>query len=267
MGELVGKLTNVSYELFAAILPGMFVHIILLLYMAALGPVAEDTFNNLSGFWTSFTGISEERATLTVAGLIWFWYILGHLLLWYSRSTPVGETRRDISAVKRFCFALLFKPIRPSANFATDLQPLYEKVAEYITKAGGLTEPLKWSQFYPIAKAILAQHLRASLVVTYQNKYTFHRSLATASAAGIWGAVFIAAACLIFLPQGHIHPDYGILAAIAACLSLMVWGFADGFNYHWGMWGNTIVTETYTVLFCMPGKRSTTDDFESESGE
>ena len=95
MNELLARLTNLSYDLFGVILPGIVMSLFICLWWTALGPLAP--------LWTY--GAVPELAVATARTMIdslsvavgvgiaipalAVWYFLGHLLLWIARSgTP-----------------------------------------------------------------------------------------------------------------------------------------------------------------------------------
>jgi len=140
---------------------------------------------------------------------------------------------------------LLFRIPKPESNFSAKLQRLYDKVQVRFSIEG---TPLEWREFYPLAKTFLLQNLTLSLVPTYQNKYTLHRSITTASTLLFWLCT-LSLACA-WKSNMTVPPlTYGMLAVFALGALFLVWGFSSSYIYHWEMFGNTIITESYSYIF------------------
>jgi hypothetical protein len=139
----------------------------------------------------------------------------------------------------------VFRIPKPEASFDASLEQLFATVSPKFSPAG---KPLQWREFYPVAKSFIAQKLRYSLVATYQNKYTLHRSLTTAAAVLFWVSLLGIAAGLVAPWKAAAEPHYGALASLATMSVIVIWGFSDSYMFHWKMFGNTIVTESYAML-------------------
>jgi hypothetical protein len=246
MDELIGKLTNLTYELFGVIIPGAVMTVLLLVWWSAMGPLMSDMTGNAIPFLTAKEGLAllETLSGLISAALfLTLAYFLGHLLLWIARSGPTLERGpAPRKTLKRVGFCLLFQIPKPADSFDQALQPLFDKVAPLVLPS--VTQP-GWREFFPVAKSVIAQHLKYSLVATYQNKYTLHRSLVTAATVLWW--LSIAGMLAGALPLWA-SPHWPALAALAAFALLLVWGFSGSYLYHWKMFGNTIVSESYAFL-------------------
>ncbi len=188
MNELFARITNLSYEIFGVILPGLILNIFLLLLWAAVGSfspiISADllpsfSMDKLQHLLDSLTVVTGVGAFIPIVVL---WYFLGHLVLWISRSGPMVDDK-TLGSVKRVGSSLIFKIPKPEKSYDEKLSPLYDVVCKEFSKD---RVSIEWRQFYPLAKCFIAQRLTSSLVVTYQNKYTFHRSVIGASVFVFW---------------------------------------------------------------------------------
>ncbi len=252
MNELLGKLTNLSYELFGIIIPGAIITLFFAVWLASMGNIPALIISNDFPILT-ISKISEIIAkTFSDKGfgilipLILSWYIFGHITQWFSSSTatPAGERASDSLRIIK---SLLLKPPRPTENFSKDLKPLFDEVS---TKLAIGKEQLSWVQFFPIAKNIIFRNSSNSLISTYQNKYTLHRSITIISAFLFWldlaGIVF--SYTIENFTCTKIETNTPLQLFILPFSVFLVWGFSGGYEYNWKMFGNTIVTETYSNL-------------------
>lgn len=174
------------------------------------------------------------------------WYFLGHLILWVSRSGP-SVARKDLGSVKRLVLSLRFNIPKPDTMFDPKLEPLYRAVCSKFAPDDALIE---WRQFYPLAKCFISQRLVSSLVTTYQNKYTLHRSITGASAVLFWLTLASTLLIGILTPinSASMQPNWILTVFVLAGSLLLVWGFSDSYMYHWQMFGNSLVTEAYSLI-------------------
>ncbi|MEW6312061.1 MAG: hypothetical protein AB1532_14110, partial [Pseudomonadota bacterium] len=188
MNELAGKITNFSYEVFGIIIPGAVITLFLGIWLASLGNIpvilVSDDFPILT--ITSITDLINRTFTDKGFGILvplfLSWYMLGHITQWFSRSSSTPSEERTTSTNRIVC-ALKLKPIRPSENYSKELESIFLEASKRLSTTG---EPLPWSQFYPVAKNFIARHSTNSLLSTYQNKYTLHRSITIISALLFW---------------------------------------------------------------------------------
>jgi hypothetical protein len=250
VNEILTKLTNLSYEFFGVILPGFVGFMFLVFWWIALGPVApkwtwgvipQFTVQNASSIADS---LNKATGVGTAVPIVLAAYFVGHIILWIGRSGKADEasTKRPMLRVFKSLLLQIPKPVNP---YDLKLQPLFEDVRLTLA-APGLT--LDWRQFFPIAKSYLAKNLPSSLVAVYQNKYTLHRSLATAAAAWFWLNVAGLAGGGITRYFFGVSPRWGLHAVFAAISIVLVWGFSSSYLFHWEMFGNTLITETYAAF-------------------
>ncbi|MHB8160615.1 MAG: hypothetical protein ACYDGS_09070 [Thermoleophilia bacterium] len=258
MSELLAKLTNLSYEILGVILPGIVGSLFLLLWWEALGTLAplwtvnvipELDINKIRPFMESLNFLGE--ISIIIAALL-IWYFLGQMLLWSARSGKSkidGEkklNRKDAAkrGFKRLFLSLIFRIPKPSRSFDSELQPLFDVVQNDF--AGKIE--LDWRQFYPVIKSYLRENLSHSLLATYQTKYTFHRSIVTASACLFWVSFLSEIAALITFKINGREPEWVLLTILGAGALIFVWNFSSSYMYNWKLFGNTIVTESYAFL-------------------
>ena len=132
-----------------------------------------------------FDSLSLASGIGVAIPLLAIWYFLGHILLWIARSGK-ADAAASKGPVRRVVLSLVLQIPKPANPFDPNLEPLYNSVRKRFTADGA---ELDWRQFYPVVKSYLSQRLTYSLVATYQNKYTFHRSVAIASAVLFWFSV------------------------------------------------------------------------------
>lgn len=250
MDSLLNKLDNLAYELFGVLLPGLVASAFSALWLFALGPLVPA--------WT-FGYVREVDVTLglrflrtlpgalqasTVISAVMLWYFLGHTLNWLSRNRSSPPGFRD--QFKRVWSFLRFRPLKSPDPFDGRLKSLLEEVAPRFTP--GRTP--EWREFYPLAKNYLMNSGRASLLATYQNKYTLHRSIAAAGAGLFWLTLAsMAAARTTFILGGTVYPNWLLLWVLLAGSVVVVSMFSATFVFYWRLWGDTIVTETHCAIF------------------
>jgi hypothetical protein len=251
MNELLAKLTNLSYEFFGVILPGLVGSLFIYLWWSALGPlpplwtngtIPEMTLETTQGIIDSLSvavGVGITIPSLAVS------YFIGHILLWIARS---GSSDQEATKKwwRRVWLSLTFRIPKPPSSYDIRLEKLYKAVQAKFAIDGAL---LEWREFYPIVKSYLSQRLMYSLISTYQNKYTFHRSITTASAVLFWFCWLAFIGGMITYCITGIAPHWGLITALLVGSILLVWGFSSSYMYHWEMFGNTIITEAYSLIY------------------
>lgn len=251
MSELLSKLTNFGYELTGVILPGIIAILFFLLWWTALGPMASVwTGGEVPEFSVETArGIIDSLSAATGIGvaipLFAACYFAGHLLHWVARSGKSNQKAVD-TWYKCLGYSLIFSIPKADASFNPKLQKLFEVVRKRFSTD---ETPLEWREFYPIAKSFLAQRVTSSLVSTYQNKYTLHRSIATAAALLFWISLIAIGVAKLTFDKPEQSPSYLLLSILVISGLALVHGFSASYIYHWEMFGNTIITETYSNLY------------------
>jgi hypothetical protein len=248
MEALAAKLASLSYEIFGIFLPGLVGAVFFLDFWWALGAVPP-AISRGSLPEVSYALMRQVNVTAFDYGVILlFVYFLGHLLYWLSRNHGAEKT----SAFRRVISCLLFRIPRPQESFHEPYKDLMDAAARKFYLP---IDANTWRRFYPLAKVTLAQRLSRSLVSTYQNTYTLHRSITTAAALLFWSTfasvifVLVFRSALIFGPSAlTLKPRWPGLAFNLLGSLGVVWGFSDSFAYNWKMFGNTVITETFAIL-------------------
>jgi len=249
MDQILAKITNLSYEIFGVFLPGFIAGLLLLLVWWTLGDLPPLlTFGAVSALTLEMAdGFIKRLDTALGIGIavpcLIATYFLGNALIWVSRS---GKADPNDKPMHLLLSSLSMRIPKPEHSFAPSLRDLFDKVNKKFADGGEL---LDWRKFYPVGKSYLACNLGHSLVATYQNKYTFHRSIVLSAAITFW-------LCVLGLVVGtatsicqHVGPKWLPLSALAITSVFMVKGFTASYRLHWEMFGNTIITELYSLLF------------------
>lgn len=179
-------------------------------------------------------------------GTLLIWYFLGHVLNWVSKGRSARESATK--ELTRVWSVLRFRFPKPAKSFDPALEELFKKAMPRFSPERDLV----WREFYPLAKNFLLNADRRSLVSTYQNKYTLHRSIAAAAAAIFWLSLSSTVGARIAYFAGSTnYPNWLLLWFLVLSSLSAVWGFSATFMFYWGLWGDTIVTETYCALFAV----------------
>ncbi len=123
-------------------------------------------------------------------------------------------------------------------NHASSLDRIKTWCTERLSPASDATLLSGWSAYYPVASRLLEQEGSKSRLPIHQSKYTLDRSLATVFALGFWSAF---AFCLLFR-------TWGAFAEVAVFV-LLVHIFDQEHAYHWRLWGDSIIAETYALVW------------------
>jgi len=251
MNELLARLVDLSYEFFGVLMPGVIATLFLCLWWAALGQLAPS--------WTSgvvpeldvdlaasaIQSFSNATSLAVIILILIVWYLIGHLILWFARSGKSDDKARN-NWLRRVALTLIFQTPKPKDHYRSDLKPLFNAIAK---KLGTRGSPLNWGQLYPVARCLLSQRLNRSLVTTYQNKYTLHRSIATAAAGLFWLCLLTIIGAAITLQTNGPQPHWMLLTAFLVGAGSLAAVFSESYMYHWGLFGDTVVTETYSLLY------------------
>jgi hypothetical protein len=276
MEQLVSKLTNLSYEIFGIFVPGF---VFILFFMWSWWACDSLTPALTLGYLPSLHYANQPGGVLNVDlrfGLVVFIaissYFLGHLMFWLSRlgnamELNVGNSPTSLEKIKRGLHrigcCLVWQIPKSSVNYEPALDPLLHAGYRFLAfpdAESTQTSKEKWRKFYPVAKCRLSQDLRNSLVSTYQNKYTLHRSLCVVAIFWFWCLLFVQIVAPYLSDSSHHIHVAPIWITILASIAIM-WGFSGSFQYNWRMYGDTILTETF-----MLSKMSVRSKKETEDG-
>ena len=251
MDALIGKLTNLGYEFFGILLPGTLAILMWsLLWIAAADVVPWMTWGavpqlTLSEAMDAIGRAIERSAFMSVLLMIALAYFVGHLLTWVARG---GKRHKHVRRRDHLAGTLCFQPPKRELSYDLKLEPAWQWAGKRLL---GKKLELSWSLFYPAAKTYLLQKRIPSLVTTYQNKYTLHRSLAVAAALTAWGALFVAIVGLLAQAiAAHRPPDLtGSQRLYLRQGRLSQFGGSRRATSTTGtLWGNYLITETYVSL-------------------
>ncbi len=270
MDQLLGKLTNLGYEFFGILLPGLIAEFFLLLFWGAVGELAPActwhvvpcctlaALANLIGQVNAAVGWAGLMLPLTVA------YFFGHGLHWIGRKSGAPSTTTQ--ARHRVPKALICRiPKQPSHS--PNLDRLREAVEQRF-RPPGRADPLTWVELYPVAKSYVLQRLNYSLLPTYQGKYTLHRSISTAGALLFWLSFLSLIGTKVALLWFDIpEPRWLFLTSLAVGGLILVWNFSGSYVYNWELWGNTVITESYSILYGPPHAKQNPEPAGNRSGD
>jgi hypothetical protein len=249
MDQLIAKITSLSYEIFGVFLPGFIAAIFGIAWWAGVGDLAPRwTFGTVPRLTyataeTMLKGLDVRLGIGIAIPLIVLCYFLGNTLVWVSRS---GRPDKNKSSFHLLLGSLLLRIPKPETSYSMDLESLLKAVEKHFV---GSHSSLSWRQFYPVVKCYLSRQLPGSLVTTYQNKYTFHRSIAMASAFLFWfGLIALLGGLLTYAVYGN-EPRWALVMFLILISLWMVNGFTASYRFHWEMFGNTIITESYSLLY------------------
>ncbi len=191
MNTFIDKLLSLSYDFIGILLPGLTATVFILFILIGLDLTVpgfilsgEEDFgvDTVTRLFQDEEG-SMQYAPLAIALLIW--YLAGQFLKGLSRNVHRDD---DLArkVVPRTWYFLTFRVLAPETDFHRRLAPLFVAVRNRFETEG---VSLNWQQFFPIARSHLSQNLTKSLIETYQNKYTLHRSIAIVGVLSFWMTV------------------------------------------------------------------------------
>lgn len=251
MDSLLGRLSDLAYEFFGVIIPGAVASLLAVLFWAALGSSVEPlSFHvvpplSFELFDRIVNELSYSYSWVELTCVFAAWYFLGQALSWISRARE-GKRLAEPSRRERAVALLTLRTPKLGYSYDASLEPLFIHVSKSLSVHD---RPLEWRQFYPVAKSLLQERLKHSLVTTYQNKYTFHRSIAFAFALLFWLSVsallFATGAQCVGAPY---EPRWPILVTLAPFSFIAAMGFSSSYLYAWQLFGDTLITETYCLL-------------------
>jgi len=258
MNDFFAKLHGLSYELFGILIPGIVGLILFSIWWMALGDLVVywswgllpaltvARMIEFGGELVSVTQISLWLPVLFVA------HFVGHSLHWVARRGTSAKSDADSKRTARnLWLSLKLRLPKPHGSFDPQLEPHFQRLAGEF--APDPAKPLPWTVFFPIARVYVQQRLPSSLISMYQHKYTYHRSVATASALLFWssGAALLGSfPTLLAAPttEASIAPNQLALGFLTCGALFLVWSFSESYKYSWLLFGSTVVTETFTVL-------------------
>lgn len=254
MDAFLNKLEGLNYEIFGILMPGFF----FLLGLGCLYSVEVFVLgirNELSEPLNLLWALEDFRFFFfTTVVLVLFSYLPGHILKWVAshgvwQFLPLKPFEKFSFDGLKSCYFLCGVKTTHKQSFNPLFEPLKIAVQGQLSKnAGCATAPdlSNWSVLYVVAKNYILTGQRPSLLNTYQNKYTFHRSLTAAFSLLVWVSAITSA---------YVGLRFSDWKAVAASLGfglicfLLIGVFYSSFNYFWRIWGDYIICESYVRLF------------------
>src|SRR6267142_131146 len=249
MNELLAKLTDLGYEFFGVLLPGVVTSVWILIWLVALG-LPELSFERV---W-SFLGTLKINNLRAVIPTLMVWWFSGQVILAISRAGKADE-RAGKSALRRTLLSITFRVPRLPNNYNSALNPLFEVASRKISPIDGT--PLNWRQFYPVAKAVLAREHSYSFVTNFQHKYTFHRSIVTAASIVFWLSILTMLFSVTCGRHMGLNPHWWLLTVLSLVGLAFVHIFSGTYLDNWLMFGDAIVTESAALLTEIPDGTAT----------
>lgn len=256
MDALLDKISNLNYELFGLIFPG-FLALLSITYFGSIGFYMIDKFP-FSNFTNTFETLYEDYTLVFFIGLLIFSYLSGHLLKWISKDgiwkllPPLGFVQNKLPRIETIWirFFLLAGDTYPVGSNHRDsfisLKDALAKKLSSIIPLNGMEETLEnWPDFYFISKSYIGQNDTKNLLANYQNKYTFHRSLASLFSVLIW----ISLGNMIMIWESGV-PTYVIMVvgAHAFLAYLLLRNFVASYVSFWILFGDVVVAELAVEL-------------------
>lgn len=249
LDALLAKLTNLSYEFFGILLPGAAAILALTFLWIASGELLPVVTTgalpdlSLESAIERAVWLMDQSAVIATVAIVSLAYFFGYALTWIARG---GKSYDEVDLTTHLKDTLTFRPPKRNAPYDPELQNLFESAGKTLF---GRNAPPSWSEFYPVAKMYLMQKAAYSLVATYQNKYTLHRAIAATAAIVVWGClVIIGVSAAAYSVDHPLRPSWLGVAALLVFALVAIWVFSSSYLYYWRLWGNYMITETYTVL-------------------
>ena len=256
MNAFISKLADLGYEFFGIILPGVVTALGLLLLWIAAGPFLAGISGGVipcasfAGAKAFIDSLASWSGYAFVVFLVALSYILGHILKWLSHG---GKEISGISHRDRLWGFLRFSPPKPTEAFDDDFKPLHEAVVAHMKER--LNVEISWKAFYSTTRPLVLKGLPFSLLTTYQNKYTLHRSLATLGATMMWlvsGCLMLWIICKVLLAEEGDPNLVGMILLLLGSFGMLDL-FSRSYLFNWKLWGNSVVAES-TALFLLRGE-------------
>lgn len=306
MDTLLARLTDLAYEFFGILLPGVVALFAFMLVWVAAGEIASSQQlvplgGAVAKTWEAMKEGGELPLSWAIPALA-IAYFVGHLLKYISKqwwwclnpnrkrpaslpsevvepttsqvggasSTGPSQTSPWYARLRQWLLRqwllkklgsaaaatlsasrwLLIAPRQPKDNYPPSMQKLFEKVVQAYQARGEYSGDLKWTGFFPVARACVMQRGRKSLLMTFQNNYTLHRSLATLSTICAWAGIVLLAysSATLLLPLGVQAKGHGVgLLAVVLVALVAKQVFTVNYEYSWSKWGEHVIAEAYAL--------------------
>jgi len=233
MKDLLSQLMNLGYELVGVIAPGVLGLLTLVLpaglLIATNIPLAETVVALKEGLDVS----GVLAVALIVLGYLYGQFLQAKIKIWPKRLEEIVNARHMSTQ-----FLLLCSPRGP------DLDAKWQVLWRNLCPELGMPQGIEWPQFFKIARAMIQQADRVSLLDTFQKKYAFHYALARGFAFAIWLELI----CLVitFSSSSGINLSLSIGVLLASQISvywILLRVFSASYERYWTAWGETLVAE------------------------
>lgn len=256
MDALLDKISNLNYELFGLIFPG-FLALLGIVYFGGIGFYIIEEFS-FSNFTNTFETIYRDYTFVLFIGLLIFSYLSGHVLKWISKDgiwkllPPLGFVQNKLPRIETVWirFFLLAGDTNPvGSNHRDSFKKLKDALAKKLSSIipiEGMDETLEdWDDFYFISKSYIGQSDTKNLLANYQNKYTFHRSLASLFSILIWISL---GNIIIIWKSGVAVYMILVVGAHAFLAYLLLRNFVASYVSCWKLFGDVVVAELVVEL-------------------
>ncbi|MEE9302962.1 MAG: hypothetical protein V3U84_04165 [Thiotrichaceae bacterium] len=255
MDALLDKISNLNYELFGLIFPG-FLALLGVSYYVSIDYYAIREFP-FSEFTTTYKLFREDYMLVLFIGLLTLSYLFGHILKWVSKEgiwkslPPLGIIQSKLPEIETLWIRFLFLAgkTNPSKNHRSSFETLKGSLAKALSNKlslDGMEDTLKnWGDFYFISKSYIGQSETKNLLANYQNKYTFHRSLASLFAILIWVSL---ASLIMFWFEDAPWFVYILIGVHTFFAYILLRHFVSSYMYFWRLFGDVVIAELAVEL-------------------
>jgi hypothetical protein len=120
------------------------------------------------------------------------------------------------------------------------LKPWFEYCSRLIqAPSESENTPVDWRAFQLVATRVLQQGEKKTRYQIHQYKYTLDRSLGTVFSLGLWSSMALIAV--------H-NSEWLFLSLEGAAFLFMAFVFDDEHAFHWGLWADVLVADSYAAL-------------------
>lgn len=251
MDKLVEKIAGLSYELFGVLIPGI------LFLILSLGQLSFIQFllgyDNIFSYYLSLNSDSITPFMLLCIGITI--YFTGQLINQAAEFIVVFPSDKIPKWHKKLIYFLMW-PILPSKLENYNYKTHFVEANE-ILKTKKISKGDDWTDFFGPASRILYVLGTRSMISTYQNKYTLHRT--SMFIFSITARALIPAAAIYLLTTY----DYGFSWAFFLSIIMLILinlflstVFRHSFIRFWKRYGDQICWEIVALEYCIDNKLS-----------
>ena len=263
MEALLNRLTGLNYDLFGVIFPGL-ISTIVLVSIAIFNIYITGTFE-VNEYVNIYSTLKEDYLYISLLFLLLLSYLLGYFLFWVTKNgifptwlLGPEKLRIWITSFKIIKVLLSLSSFRfllflgDSNKNRDNYNSKYEDIRVVLSLK--LSEKLKlatsselndWSVFYVFAKNYIISNHDITSMPGYQNKYTFHRSLAGLFSLSFWLSLVYS---LILYFKDSVPSSAWIMFAISIASFSLMRLFISSYKYYWSLLGNIVISELAVQL-------------------